>query len=200
MKIFVKNALIKISITKEIIESKNSKKLQKTLSNFLNKALKTTNSTKTLEIKVCQEDYIEIYKVLLSKFNLVKAAGGVVINNKNKVLTITRNGYLDLPKGKVEKNESYISAAPREVSEECGISDIQITGSKPIKTWHAYYDKKRWYLKKTKWYKMRSNQNSGLNPQVEEGITSVDWRSKDSFLKKETKTFANIKIALSLIE
>ena len=51
---------------------------------------------------------------------MIYASGGVVFNN-NKLLMIYRNGFWDLPKGKMEINESELDCAVREVEEEGGV-------------------------------------------------------------------------------
>ena len=59
---------------------------------------------------------------------VIRAAGGLVWRNDSrtqKVAIIHRVRYGDewtLPKGKLEKNETWLQAAKREVSEEIGIS------------------------------------------------------------------------------
>ena len=68
--------------------------------------------------------FINSYSSLLSTFSdhlkIVHACGGVVRNDKNDVLLIKRMGLWDLPKGKLEKGESYEECAKREVVEETG--------------------------------------------------------------------------------
>lgn len=54
------------------------------------------------------------------------SAGGVVVNTNNQVYLIhkiSRNEWA-LPKGRIEKRESKLDAAKREVGEETGISDL----------------------------------------------------------------------------
>ncbi len=43
----------------------------------------------------------------------VEAAGGLVLNEKGEVLMIFRRGSWDLPKGKIDPNESVETAAIR---------------------------------------------------------------------------------------
>jgi hypothetical protein len=43
------------------------------------------------------------------KYKMIYASGGVVFNNE-KLLMIFRNGFWDLPKGKIEINESVAQA------------------------------------------------------------------------------------------
>ena len=47
----------------------------------------------------------EIWDYILSKFNTIEAAGGLLIK-ESKFLFIYRNGKWDLPKGKIEYNET----------------------------------------------------------------------------------------------
>ena len=65
-------------------------------------------------------DFKEMKRHFFSFFKVIEAAGGVVMNEKNDILVIFRSGKWDLPKGKIDKNESIRSAALREVMEETG--------------------------------------------------------------------------------
>ena len=55
-----------------------------------------------------------------------QAAGGVVVDENNRVLVLRRpsRDEVRLPKGHVEKGESHLEAALREVTEESGYSDL----------------------------------------------------------------------------
>ena len=55
-----------------------------------------------------------------------KRAGGLVFNKKAQILLIFRKWSWDLPKGKVEKNETLASAAIRETAEETGLKKNQL--------------------------------------------------------------------------
>ncbi|MEX0274790.1 MAG: NUDIX hydrolase, partial [Flavobacteriaceae bacterium] len=82
------------------------------------------------------EKYDEAYvyhpkgKRLVEKFSavipLVTAGGGLVRNQKGKVLFIYRNDKWDLPKGKLDKGETIEECAIREVEEETGVKDLRI--------------------------------------------------------------------------
>ena len=88
----------------------------------------------------------------ISNFQLVVAAGGYVKNKSREILFIKRNGIWDLPKGKLENNESLFKCAEREVEEECGVSGLEIINELPS-TYHCYQTKKgKWILKRTYWY------------------------------------------------
>ncbi|MEK6898554.1 MAG: NUDIX domain-containing protein [Nanoarchaeota archaeon] len=54
------------------------------------------------------------------------SAGGVVLNNENKVLVVSQRGRAwSLPKGHLEKGERALVAAKREIKEESGVSDLE---------------------------------------------------------------------------
>ena len=133
----------------------------------------------------------ENWKSFCSEYKMIDAAGGIVYNN-DKILLIFRNRKWDLPKGKVEKGESVEMAAIREVKEECGVDDLEITARLQV-TFHAYVVEGQNILKRTYWYRMHSNFKGNLVPQKIEGIEKVEWVSKDDLFKKLDSMFGNIK-------
>ena len=108
----------------------------------------------------------------------IEAAGGVVLNSDEDLLLIHRLGFWDLPKGKLEKDEMPEEAAVREVEEECGISNLEITGQY-ADTYHTYILKGQVILKKTYWYLMKYHGNETLIPQTEEHIDEVRFMPED---------------------
>lgn len=117
---------------------------------------------------------IALWELFQENFKFVQAAGGVVLDEKDRLLAIRRLGKWDLPKGKVEKGEDLESAALREVQEECGIKDLSLL-SFHSDTWHTYQHKGKHCLKHTAWYLMRSSSRETLVPQHEEDIEEVRW-------------------------
>lgn len=109
-----------------------------------------------------------------SFFKSLKAAGGLVLNDKNDILLIQRFNRWDFPKGKVEANESVEEAAIREVIEETGVQEVMITKELP-KAFHIYDYADKWILKETCWYLMHSNYTGMLQPQLEEEIIAAKW-------------------------
>ncbi len=107
-----------------------------------------------------------------SRFLIVKAAGGIV-SKKEKILMIYRLGKWDFPKGKLDKGETPEACAKREVEEECAVK-VKL-GAPICKTWHTYTQNRRSILKKTYWYAMECINDSGMKPQVEEGIEEIRW-------------------------
>lgn len=116
----------------------------------------------------------ELFCALKKTLTVIKAAGGLVANNKGEFLFIFRNKKWDLPKGKVEKDEKIKITAVREVEEECGVK-ISKRGKLLCKTYHVYSLGEDVILKRTNWYKMEVKGSPKLIPQKEEGITSAVW-------------------------
>lgn len=126
-----------------------------------------------------------------SFYKLIEAAGGLVSNADGDWLFIHRNGMWDLPKGKLETDESIEECAVREVAEECGIELPTII--KPLTpTFHTYELKGQRILKKTYWYLMKSEDRSDLVPQTEEGISEVKWVTTDVAKKLAGQSFGSI--------
>lgn len=125
---------------------------------------------------------------LSKSVKFLKAAGGLVINNKNEYLFIKRLGKWDLPKGKLEKGEVMKEAAVREVEEECGVK-VDVLGKKIKSTYHSYIMFDELVLKKTNWYEMEVHGNPTLTPQIEEDITQVKWLGKESLGQVRANTY-----------
>jgi 8-oxo-dGTP pyrophosphatase MutT (NUDIX family) len=93
-------------------------------------------------------------------------------------LFIEKKGKLDLPKGHIETGEEPEACALREVNEECGI-----TGHSLVKSLQPSYHTYSWegisYLKKTSWFLMKYEGPMITDPQIDEGITKVEWLSPD---------------------
>jgi 8-oxo-dGTP pyrophosphatase MutT (NUDIX family) len=130
-------------------------------------------------------------KTVAKSVILIQAAGGLVKNENKAYLFIYRNNKWDLPKGKVEKEESNKEAAVREVEEECGIKVSEL-GDKICKTYHVYISRGDVVLKKTHWYKMGCKGQEKLKPQREEGITDARWFKKEHIGPIVANTFPSI--------
>ena len=118
----------------------------------------------------------------MSSIEPVTAAGGVVYSEREDgsfdVVLIYRRGVWDLPKGKLEENESVRECAAREVAEEIGLAELpEITGQLSD-TYHEYKESDTRYGKTTHWFAMilNSDTGSGFDPQQEEDIEKVEWK------------------------
>jgi 8-oxo-dGTP pyrophosphatase MutT (NUDIX family) len=123
-----------------------------------------------------------IWKMFRIYFTEVGAAGGLVRHSSGKYLFIEKKGKLDLPKGHIEPGEEPEVCALREVNEECGISGHSIVKSLPP-SYHTYSWEGISYLKKTNWFLMKYEGPMITEPQVNEGITKVEWLSPDELSK-----------------
>ena len=131
---------------------------------------------------------------IIKMYQLVEAAGGVVVNQKQDILWMFRLGKWDLPKGKLEKNEKFETAAVREVEEECNVkADL---GNKICTSYHTYTHKNKLVLKKTRWYAMKTNFTGTLSPQTEEGIEKVEWMNEKQQIQALTNTYSSIRYVI----
>ena len=146
------------------------------------------------DLKIIEENWQDF----CSKYIMIEASGGLVFNKDGDILMIFRNGKWDLPKGKLEIGESVEECAIREVEEECGIVGLDII-EKLLETYHTYNLKGEEILKRTYWYKMNTDFDGVLVPQIEEGITKVSWISKDKISEKLKNSYGNISDVLKII-
>lgn len=121
-------------------------------------------------------------------FHQIDAAGGVVKNKKGEFLFIYRRGKWDLAKGKVDKGETFAQAAVREVTEETGLSKLDI--ERPLmSTYHTYEYKGDIALKKTYWFEMFYNGDDTPVPQTEEDIEEAKWFKPEELFIPFQNTF-----------
>lgn len=141
-------------------------------------------------------------KELLSEFKdyqFIEAAGGIV-TYQNKLLFIKRNGFWDIPKGKLDKGESPEEGAVREIEEECGLNQPKII-KHLLNTWHTYVLKNKKVIKKTYWYLLEASEKElKLVPQMEEGITEVRLFDKNNLSEIKSNTFDSIIQVIATIE
>ena len=78
--------------------------------------------------------------------------------------------------------------------EETGVKNLVIS-SFFKDTYHIFKKDSKYFLKQTSWFKMSSNYDGELHPELNEGISKVVWKSR-SKIKKIKNTFPNIKLLL----
>jgi len=172
---------------------------------FFIKYANANSITKALKDKTVTELYLyhsnpdKFEKHFFRTFPFVEAAGGLVQHQDGRFLFIYRNNKWDLPKGKIEKNETLIKAAKREVSEETGVTDLEVKKTLPI-TYHIYNANGKFKVKKTYWFLMNSKFNGSLQPQFEENIKMAVWKGINEIPKLMENAYENIKIVLKEIE
>lgn len=152
----------------------------------------STSGGKVMTFGLISSEPSETFKEFSDNYTVIQAAGGLVFNKENELLTIKRNGLWDLPKGKIEKHEDQRAAALREVMEETGINMINIS-DKIGETYHAYFEGDAVLMKVTHWYIMNSNGKSNLKPQIEEGISEVKFENLDWFRSPDFQSYNSVR-------
>lgn len=153
------------------------------------KMLENLENNNTLCVKA--GDPREAFDDFRTQFTAVEAVGGVVENPRGDTLMILRNGRWDLPKGHLERGETPIEGAMREVREETGLTRLE-TGEMVVATLHFYRLGDDWQMKHTRWYAMR-NDGEQTTPQQEEGITRAEWIPRDVLQEHVATSYPSIK-------
>ncbi len=160
-------------------------------------ALKS-KKVKQLYLYHAKED--KMWQLFYNLFKVIEAAGGIVQHTKTKkFLFIYRNNKWDIPKGRIEQDESVRAAAIREVEEETGVENLSITKSLPT-TLHMFHRNGKYRLKKTYWYAMETDFEGALQPQEEEGIQKAEWVKKDKVSALFKNAYANIQLLWDIAE
>jgi len=160
--------------------------------NELYKIIADFQSDKSIpSINIYGPDIKHLWKIFRIYFTEVGAAGGLVRHISGRYLFIEKKGKLDLPKGHIEPGEEPETCALREVSEECGIFGHNIV--KPISpSYHTYSWEGISYLKKTSWFLMQYNGIMISEPQIDEGITKVEWLFPDELNKIKSSAWLSL--------
>ncbi len=125
---------------------------------------------------------------------IVRAAGGLVENERGDILVITRKGWRDLPKGHIDEGESPEEAAIREVQEEAGLREVEIVA--PLCTtrhFHCAYG--RWEIKQTEWFLMfAAGEEPELTPEEGESISAAEWLGGRRLWQAVDESYSTIKL------
>ncbi len=157
------------------------------------KVIKDIQKKNISSIRLIGKDKSTLIKTFLKLLPNVIAGGGKVYNDNGDVLFIYRNDKWDLPKGKAEGKETIDKTAIREVEEETGIDGLSII--KPLEmTYHIFKRNSRYKIKVTYWFEMHTSYDGPLLPQIEEGITKVEWLNDSQIKEAMTNSYANIKL------
>ena len=179
-------------LTSKILKSSDSNPLIHIKFSSKNQILKAVKAKKTESVYIYHKNIKKLWEIFTKKFPIIDAAGGLVERSDGKILFIYRNNRWDLPKGGVEKKELIIEAAQREVKEETGLADL-IVINKIGETYHIFKKGKNFRLKRTYWFKMKSDYQGELFPQEEEGIISAEWINKKRIPEIFKNAYENIK-------
>lgn len=154
------------------------------------------NQYEDVSFRILPDYYNQAKSLVKREFKVIDAAGGVVVNDKNKKLLIYRLKKWDLPKGKLDKGENFRMSALREVEEETG---VKVKVRKRITTtWHTYTIKDKPILKRNKWYAMECLDDSGMKPQKGENIEKVVWMNDEEASTVMKKSYRSIRYVLKV--
>lgn len=168
----------------------------KSITDFLSLLVQLEKNKHVVKLIIVSKQSSNLMQMLKDNLSEIHAAGGLVTNDQGQFLFIKRFGKWDLPKGKIEKNETPEVAALREVEEECGINGLAIK-RKLLSTFHLYrspYIRKEnnWVIKETHWFEMSYSGNAKLKPQFEEGIEEARWFSHNELTEPYNNTYGNL--------
>lgn len=179
-KVFYNNHFILIRKIKDFFHNQDLKTI------VVNNPKHTILKTAFAQFIKGQESYIiesENPKLIFEDLTLlfdqkIQAAGGIVMNEKEEILVIKRNGYLDLPKGMIENSDESIECgAIREVEEETAVQNLHSKYYNST-TYHVFWQHNASILKETHWFSMFAPSTQNFKAQKEEGIEWVKWMSK----------------------
>jgi len=191
-KVFIENTPIYFEKGEESFPMVLKKYLPVLRTNNYEKLLNTVFTNSNFKLSLISPDPKQCLKLFFREFKSINAAGGLVFHPKKEAfLFIKRDGKWDLPKGKVEKNETLENAAIREVEEECGITNLTLKNHL-ITTYHTFYKYNKYVLKSSDWFYMECFGDEKPVPQTEEGITEVKWVKKEDFSVIMKNTYGNI--------
>ena len=185
-------------LTSKILKSSDSNPFIHIKFSSKNQILKAVKAKKTESVYIYHKNIKKLWEIFTKKFPIIDAAGGLVERSDGKILFIYRNNKWDLPKGGVEKKELIIEAAQREVKEETGLADL-IVINKIGETYHIFKKGKNFRLKRTYWFKMKSDYQGELFRQEEAGIISAEWINKKRIPEILKKAYENIKEIVSKV-
>ena len=109
------------------------------------------------------------------------SAGGVVIRSENEKLLISliRDPQFDqylLPKGRLERGESFEDAAKREIAEETGLNNLELIDKLGIKE-RLTFEKSEWRV--THYFLFLTDQKDGVQNLQDEENYELEWFDLD---------------------
>jgi len=139
---------------------------------------------------------VENEALIKKQFHFIEAAGGIIENEKGEILLMYRRKSWDLPKGKIDKEESPLEAAKREILEETGVKNLTLIDSLPS-TYHIYPYKQKQALKKTYWFYFKTDEIKTV-PQADEDIELIEWVAVSQLGRYQSNIHLSLKDLLTV--
>lgn len=190
-KVFLRDKVICFTTPDESVLSHDFVLVNPDLSDIQEILSKTDKQKDCSIFYLISENPEELFINFYTRMKIVAAAGGVVTNSNNEMLFIYRRGHWDLPKGKIDFGETEQHAAVREVTEETGLENLSIV-QRLSSSYHVYTIGHEWILKETHWFLMKSNGEGILKPQIEEGISGLEWVESQSISEMAGKVYLSL--------
>lgn len=143
------------------------------------------------------DDLDKLKQAFWKKFVIIQAGGGLVKNEKEEILFMFRRGKWDLPKGKLDPGETIEECALREVTEETGLTGVELKQFL-LTTYHTYIENGKHILKESYWYKMTSSSKKNLVPQTEEDIQELRWVKNENLQEVLSNTYPSVREVIRL--
>lgn len=156
------------------------------------------NHYEDVSFRILPNKYEDAKSKLKSHFKIIDAAGGVVKDATDRILLIYRLKKWDLPKGKLDKGETFKVAALREVEEETMVK-VRL-GNRITTTWHTYAIKNKPILKRTKWFLMECLDDSAMKPQKSEFIEKLAWKNEKEAQTALRKSYRSIRFVVQKLQ
>jgi len=126
-----------IIFTDSVLDIKNKNSYHYDLIN-INEIIHRLKYRKATQVILFSDNLDKMWQDFTQKVKPIYAAGGLVSNSHADYLLIYRLNRWDLPKGHLEAGENAAHAAIREVEEECGVQNLEIS-HKLIDTYHIIF-------------------------------------------------------------
>lgn len=129
------------------------------------------------------------YQLTKTSNRMKEGAGGIILNREGKLLMVEQHGNSwSFPKGGVEKGESLLEAARREIAEETGITDLHYLGE--LGSYERYSigkegvgENRDWPLRKRTLFLFRTDTAIGTPNDPDGEITDVRWATVEEALQ-----------------
>lgn len=124
------------------------------------------------------------------------SAGGIVVRRHKDqwevLLMQDMNDAWTFPKGVVEKDEDYETAAKREIQEEVGLTDLTPLTKLPIIRY--MYQRNGLISKTVHYFIFESRGKENIVNQSNEGVHNASWVSMDEAIKKIGYAKTNVRL------